>query len=116
MIVEFSALTVLHGICAVVYAVLTALLVARRPVSPTAVWLAAACGATGLWAGGVAAFVFSVTAVLGVDILQTLLWYVATVVVGLGRRSNFDDGRGLKSLSGFRWRDNRGNSTTTRRI
>ncbi|HND52193.1 MAG TPA: dicarboxylate/amino acid:cation symporter [Pirellulaceae bacterium] len=32
---------------------------------------------------GVAAFVFSVTAVLGVDILQTLLWYVVTVVVGL---------------------------------
>lgn len=33
---------------------------------------------------GVAGLMFSLTAVLGFDILSTLLWYVATVLIGLG--------------------------------
>ena len=50
MIFEFSAITVLHGGCAIVYGGLCALVLARRPSHRTALWLAAACLTTAAWA------------------------------------------------------------------
>ena len=50
MIFELSAMTVLHGGCAIVYGALCALVLARRPSHRTALWLAAACLTTAAWA------------------------------------------------------------------
>jgi putative PEP-CTERM system histidine kinase len=56
MNLDFSALAVLHGGCAFVYAVLCALIVVQRPLSRTAAWLALACLVTALWALSVVLF------------------------------------------------------------
>lgn len=45
------AIVFLHGVCALVYGLLTALILARRPLSRTGAWLAFACAATAAWAG-----------------------------------------------------------------
>jgi len=50
MILDLSAMVVLHAGCAVVYAALCALILAGRPLSRTAAWLALACFVTALWA------------------------------------------------------------------
>ena len=50
MSVDFTAMVVLHGGCAFVYAVLCALILARPPISRTAAYLALACLTTALWA------------------------------------------------------------------
>jgi putative PEP-CTERM system histidine kinase len=47
---DLPAIVVLHGACAVVYAMLTALILSRPPLSRTGVWLAFACAATTVWA------------------------------------------------------------------
>ena len=54
MSLAFPAMVVLHGGCAVVYLILSALILVRRPLSRTAVWLAAACLITMAWALSVA--------------------------------------------------------------
>ena len=59
MSVAFSAMVVLHGGCALVYAVLCALILLRRPLSRTAGWLAFACFVTALWAFSVVMFRFN---------------------------------------------------------
>ena len=46
---DIPAIVVLHGACAVVYAVLAALILLRRPLSRTGGWLAFACGMTAAW-------------------------------------------------------------------
>ena len=56
MSVDFSAMIVLHGGCAFVYAVLCALILARPPISRTAAYLALACLVTALWAFSVVIF------------------------------------------------------------
>ena len=56
MSVDFPALVVLHGACALVYAVLGALILARPPFSRTAAWLALACLITASWAAAVVLF------------------------------------------------------------
>ena len=48
-----SASTVLHGVCAAVFLVLTALVIIRGKVSRTGLYLAAAALATALWAGSI---------------------------------------------------------------
>ena len=47
---DIPAIVVLHGACAVVYALLAALILARPPLSRTGAWLAFACAATAVWA------------------------------------------------------------------
>ncbi len=47
---DIPAIVLLHGVCAMVYGLLTALLLARQPVSRTGAWLAFACAATAAWA------------------------------------------------------------------
>ena len=47
---DIPAIVLLHGVCALVYGVLTALILARPPISRTAAWLAFACAATAAWA------------------------------------------------------------------
>ena len=59
MSVDFPAMVVLHGACALVYAVLCALILVRRPLSRTAGWLAFACLTTALWAASVVLFRFN---------------------------------------------------------
>ena len=56
MSLDFSALVVLHCACAFVYLSLCALILTRRPLSRTAVYLGLACLTTGLWAGAVVVF------------------------------------------------------------
>jgi putative PEP-CTERM system histidine kinase len=50
MTLEIPAIVVLHGACAVVYALLATLILARPPLSRTGAWLAFACAATAIWA------------------------------------------------------------------
>ncbi len=59
MSADFSAMVVLHGGCALVYAVLCTLVLIRRPLSRTAAWLAFACCVTALWASSVVLFRFN---------------------------------------------------------
>ena len=54
MSMQLPAIVVLHGACAVVYALLAALILARPPLSRSSGWLAFACAATSTWAGGFA--------------------------------------------------------------
>jgi putative PEP-CTERM system histidine kinase len=55
MIFELPVFVVLHGACALVYAVLAALVLVRPPLSRTGAWLALACLVTAAWAAAVAA-------------------------------------------------------------
>jgi len=48
---DIPAIVLLHGVCALVYIVLTALLLARPPISRTGAWLVFACATTAAWAG-----------------------------------------------------------------
>jgi putative PEP-CTERM system histidine kinase len=50
MTLDIPAIAVLHGVCAIVYAVLAALILARAPLSRTGAWLAFACAVTAVWA------------------------------------------------------------------
>lgn len=56
MSANFSALVVLHGTCALVYAALCALILVRPPPGRTATYLAFACLMTALWAAAVVVF------------------------------------------------------------
>jgi putative PEP-CTERM system histidine kinase len=51
---DIPAIVVLHGACAVVYALLAALILARPPLSRTGAWLAFACAVTAIWAASFA--------------------------------------------------------------
>jgi putative PEP-CTERM system histidine kinase len=50
MIPDIPTIVLLHGACALVYAVLAALILARPPISRTGSWLAFACAITAVWA------------------------------------------------------------------
>jgi len=50
MSVGIPAIVVLHAACAIVYTLLAALILSRRPLSRTGGWLAFACAATAIWA------------------------------------------------------------------
>jgi len=52
---ELPAIVVLHAVCAVVYALLAALILARPPLSRTGAWLVLGCLATASWAAAIAA-------------------------------------------------------------
>ena len=48
MTLDIPAIVLLHGACAVVYGVLAALILARRPLSRTGAWLMFACSVTSM--------------------------------------------------------------------
>ena len=54
MTLDLPAIVVLHGACAIIYAVLAALILARPPPSRTGAWLSLACAATAAWAATLA--------------------------------------------------------------
>jgi putative PEP-CTERM system histidine kinase len=51
MTLDIPAIAVLHGVCAAVYALLAALILARPPLSRTGAWLTFACAVTAIWTG-----------------------------------------------------------------
>ncbi len=50
MTTPLSTIALLHGLCALVYALLAGLVLARPPLSRTGAWLVLACAATVAWA------------------------------------------------------------------
>jgi putative PEP-CTERM system histidine kinase len=84
---ELSALVVLHALCALVYGVLCALILARRPLNRTPAWLALACFTTALWALAVALDRSSpVTGLPGwLEMARAAAWYA--FILHLYRRS-----------------------------
>jgi putative PEP-CTERM system histidine kinase len=86
-IMTVPAIVVLHGACAIVYALLAALILARPPLSRTGGWLALACTATATWA---ATFALAWRAPVGplaswLDVGRSAAWY--GVILHLYRRS-----------------------------
>ncbi|HEY4172593.1 MAG TPA: XrtA/PEP-CTERM system histidine kinase PrsK [Rhodopila sp.] len=84
---DIPAIVVLHGACAVVYAALALLILARPPLSRTGGWLAFACAVTALWA---AAFAMAWHAPVGriaswLEIGRSAAWY--GFILHLYRRS-----------------------------
>jgi putative PEP-CTERM system histidine kinase len=92
-------LVVLHGACAVVYAILSALIVARRPVSRTAAWLTFACLVTAFWA--VSVVVFRDTPTTGLpgwlELARAGAWY--GFILHLYRRSVAARGQLMQAFS-----------------
>jgi putative PEP-CTERM system histidine kinase len=96
---DFSALIVLHGACAVVYAILCALIVVRPPLSRTAAWLAAACLITALWALSVV--IVSARPTSGapgwLELARSAAWYA--FILHLYRRTIVARGQLMQALS-----------------
>ncbi len=87
MMSDIPAIVVLHGACALVYAVLAALILARPPLSRTGAWLAFACAATAIWA---ATFAIAWRAPVGgiaawLEVGRSAAWY--GFILHLYRRS-----------------------------
>lgn len=84
---DIPAIILLHGVCALVYSVLTALLLARRPLSRTGAWLALACATTAGWAASfVFGWEFSTGSILAwTEIGRSAAWY--GFILHLYRRS-----------------------------
>jgi putative PEP-CTERM system histidine kinase len=84
---ELSALVMLHALCAIVYGVLCALILAHRPWTRTPAWLALACFTTALWALAVAVFHSEpVTGLPGwLEMARAATWYC--FILHLYRRS-----------------------------
>ena len=87
MTLNVSAIVALHGACALVYALLSALILMRPPLSRTGAWLAFACLATAVWA---ATFAFAWHAPVGrlaawLEIGRSAAWY--GFILHLYRRS-----------------------------
>ncbi len=81
------ATAVLHGGCAVLYGVLAALILVRRPGSRTGAWLAAACLFTAAWAAAVAVYWRSPYLGLAgwLELAHSAVWY--GFILHLYRRS-----------------------------
>ena len=99
MSLEFSALVVLHGACALVYALLSALIVVRRPLSRTAAWLALACLVTAFWAVSVVLFRDTPTTGLPgwLELARAGAWY--GFILHLYRRSVAARGQLMQAFS-----------------
>jgi putative PEP-CTERM system histidine kinase len=99
MSADFSAMVVLHGGCAFVYAVLCALILARPPVSRTAAYLALACLVTAMWAFSVV--VFHDTPTSGppgwLELARSAAWYA--FILHLYRRSVAARGQLMQAFS-----------------
>lgn len=91
MTLEIPAIVVLHGACAVVYAALALLILARPPLSRTGAWLAFACAVTAIWA---ATFAMAWHAPVGrlaswLEVGRSAAWY--GFILHLYRRSVASD-------------------------
>ncbi|WP_158932100.1 XrtA/PEP-CTERM system histidine kinase PrsK [Acidisphaera sp. S103] len=91
MTLEIPAIVVLHGACAVVYAALALLILARPPLSRTGAWLAFACAVTAVWA---ATFAMAWHAPVGrlaswLEVGRSAAWY--GFILHLYRRSVASD-------------------------
>jgi putative PEP-CTERM system histidine kinase len=99
MSLDLSAMVVLHGGCALVYAFLSALILIRRPFSRTAVWLALACMVTALWA--IAVVLFRATPTSGLpgwlELARAGAWYA--FILHLYRRSVAARGQLMQAFS-----------------
>ena len=87
MIPYIPAIVLLHGACAVIYAALAALILARPPPSRTGAWLAFACAVTAVWA---ASFALAGQAPVGrlavwLELARSAAWY--GFILHLYRRS-----------------------------
>ncbi|HEY1412637.1 MAG TPA: PEP-CTERM system histidine kinase PrsK, partial [Rhodopila sp.] len=91
MTLDIPAIVVLHGACAIIYAALALLILARPPLSRTGGWLAFACAVTALWA---ATFAMAWHAPVGriaswLEIGRSAAWY--GFILHLYRRSVASD-------------------------
>jgi putative PEP-CTERM system histidine kinase len=76
MIFQPSAMALLHGGCALLYAALAALIVVRQQLSRTGLWLVAACVATAVWAAAVAVSPVPFTGVPAwLELARSAAWY-----------------------------------------
>lgn len=84
---DTPAIILLHGACAIVYGVLAALILARRPLSRTGGWLAFSCAVTAIWAASFALTWYLPTAGLAgwMEIGRSAAWY--GFILHLYRRS-----------------------------
>jgi len=96
---DFPAMAVLHGACALVYAFLCALILAGRPLSRTAGWLAFACLITALWALSVVLFRYTPTSGLPgwLELARSAAWYA--FILHLYRRSVATRGQLMQAFS-----------------
>jgi putative PEP-CTERM system histidine kinase len=96
---DFSALVVLHGGCALVYAILCALILVRRPLTRTAAWLALACLVTALWA--IAVVLYRTAPASGLpgwlELARSAAWYA--FILHLYRRSVAARGQLMQAFS-----------------
>jgi putative PEP-CTERM system histidine kinase len=86
---NISAVVLLHGAGAVVYGLLTTLILARAPLSRTGVWLAFACTVTAVWAAAFAlTWQFPISGLAAwLEVGRSAAWY--GFILHLYRRSAF---------------------------
>ena len=84
---HIPAIVLLHGVCALTYGMLTALILGRQPISRTGAWLAFACAATAAWAATyVAAWQFPIGRMgVWMEVARSAAWY--SFILHLYRRS-----------------------------
>jgi len=77
MIMGVPVIVVVYGGCGVLYALLTALIVGRRPRSRTGIWLAGACFVTALWSAATAISWDAPADGIpgGLELLRSAAWY-----------------------------------------
>src|SRR5580658_1088451 len=99
MSLDFSALVVLHGGCALVYAILCALILVRRPLTRTAAWLVLACLTTTLWAIAVVLYRSAPASGLPgwLELARSAAWYA--FILHLYRRSVEARGQLMQAFS-----------------
>lgn len=99
MSIDLSTMVVLHAGCAAVYALLSALILMRRPLSRTGLWLALACLVTTAWA--LAVVVFRTAPASGVpawlELARSAAWYA--FILHLFRRSAFGRGQLMQAFA-----------------
>ena len=95
----FPAMVILHGGCALVYAILSALILIRRPLNRTAAWLGFACLITAAWA--VSVVLYWVTPASGLpgwlELARSAAWY--GFILHLYRRSVAVRGQMMQAFS-----------------
>ena len=95
----FPAMVILHGGCALVYAILSALILIRRPLNRTAAWLGFACLITASWA--VSVTLYWVTPASGLpgwlELARSAAWY--GFILHLYRRSVAVRGQMMQAFS-----------------
>ena len=96
---DFPAMVVLHAGCVLVYAILCALILIRRPLTRTAAWLALASLTTALWATAVVLYPDTAASGLAgwLELARAAAWYC--FILHLYRRSIATRGQLMQALS-----------------